>query len=274
MSLKELSQNQNIGVQLSRLLEQDRMFHAFLFAGGDESSRKALGDAFAKAVLCPQIKGDFCDNCPSCRKFDDGNQEDLIRIAKPSDKASILAGQIEELQQRLSFLSYGHAYAVIIEEAQLMNQQAQNKLLKSLEEPQADTVFILLAESTEALLPTVVSRCSTYWLEEAELQTSEELKKAASDFVKLILKKEAFYKKKNCLKAILDAKEEGREMALDFLLALEEKMRGELLIAAAFKKTEDIACLLQAEEACRDARRYLKQVHNVGYTLKQFCLRV
>ena len=274
MSLKELDKNRGLGQQLSGLLAKERLFHAFLFAGGDAQSRKELGDAFAKAILCPQSKDDYCASCAACRKFEDGNQEDLIRIVKPADKASIPVSMIEELQQRLSFRSFGDTYVVIIEEAQQMLPQAQNKLLKTLEEPLPSVVFLLLAENIDALLPTVVSRCTAYWLEEAEPQIREELQKAAKEFCKLILKKEAFYKKKSCLKAVLDAKGEERELALEFLRALEDARRGEMFIAATFKKTDDISCLAGAQEALTDARRCLKQLHNVGYTMKQLCLRV
>ncbi len=273
MPLRELEHNRSIGMQLSALLETERLVHAFLFAGSGPEERRELGLAFAKALLCEKGEGDACGSCLSCRKFEDGNHEDLIMLAKPKDRAVISVPQVEELQDRLRFAPYGPRYAVVIEDAQLMNTQAQNKLLKLLEEPPAGVVFILLSESSDALLSTVVSRCSCYWLEEGERNADPRLTAMARDMLRLIFEGAPFYKKKNAVKDIIDSREDGRAMGLEFIDILEE-----LLLKEAVKlsgtSSPDNAKIKTARRALSDARVCLRQAHSVGYTLKQLCLRV
>lgn len=273
MSLRELDHNRSIGLQLCALLERGRLVHAFMFAGSGAEMRRELGLAFAKAVLCPEGTGDACGKCLSCRKFEDGNHEDLIVVSKPKDRASITVGQVEELQERLRFAPYGRNYAVIIEDSQLMNPQAQNKLLKLLEEPPEGVVFILLAESTDAMLPTVVSRCSCYWLEEGEKKASDDIVRMARDLARMIFEGAPFYKKRDALKDILDARDDGRLMALELIDVLEEVLLREAVRLSA-SKGPDMARIAAAEQACSEARRCLRQNHNTGYTLKQLCLRI
>jgi len=264
MSLKEVKQNEQIAKQLMMLLEKKRLVHAFLFANGDENARLELGKAFAKAVLCPYAQNDACGTCISCKKFEDENHLDFMYIKKPKDKTGIVVEQIKELQNRLSVMPEGERYCVLIENAQLMNAQVQNKLLKLLEEPKAPVVFILLSENSDSLLPTVLSRCTCYYLLETKQFFSEEISNIAKNFVMLSLKKADFYEKKACLSFILNDKDDARNKALSFLDAFEE----ELL------KNKEFSLIINGKNACQDARQYLKLGHNVAYTLKQFCLRV
>lgn len=272
MSLRELEHDKAVGLQLLRLLERGTLVHAFLFAGSDAARRKDLGLAFAKAVLCAGEGPDACGACLSCRKFEDGNHEDLIVLARAKDRAFITVDQIEELQERLRFAPYGLHYAVLIEDAQYMNPQAQNKLLKLLEEPPEGVVFALLAESADALLPTVVSRCSCYWLEETDAKARPEILNMARELARLIFEGAPFYRKRGALAPVLDAKEEGRAMGLELLGALEEILLRESLKLAP--GSPDLVLVKRAEEAAKDARLALRQNHNTGYTLKQFCLRI
>lgn len=273
MSLRGLSRNSSIGLQLSRLLEQEKVVHAFLFVGSDSESRRQLGFAFAKALLCPESKDDSCDGCTACRKFDDGNHEDMILIEKPDDKTTITVPQVEELQERLKYRPYGHIYAVVIDESQNMNQQAQNKLLKLLEEPPVQVVFILLADSADSLLSTVVSRCSCYYLNESAEKERSPYYDDAARLIMLTLSKEAFYKKRDCFKTVLDS-DDARDQAMEFLDIYEELLLKAAVKASASGFNEQIVCIKQAENALNDSRRYLRLGQNAAYTIKQLCLRV
>ena len=162
---------------------------------------------------------------------------------------------------------------MVIEDAQLMNTQAQNKLLKLLEEPPAGVVFILLAESSDALLSTVVSRCSCYWLEEGERKDDPRLTAMAREMIRLIFEGAPFYRKKNAVKEIVDSKEDGRAMGLEFIDILEELLLREA-VRLSGTESPDKEKIKTARRALADARVCLRQAHSVGYTLKQLCLRV
>jgi len=100
-----------------------------------------------------------CGVCRSCRLWEAGSHPDLLRVA-PDRKGTIKIEAVRGLIGELSKKPYGSAYrAVLLENAQAMTVQAQNCLLKTLEEPSERTVFVLTCRSEQELLPTVVSRC-------------------------------------------------------------------------------------------------------------------
>lgn len=269
MSLKELKHNSVMANQLSRLISSERTVHAFLFIGSSEE-RLELGREFAKAILCSEGSGDSCGKCLSCRKFDHGNHEDFILVERPENKQSILVGQIEELQEKLIFKAFGEKRVAIISDAHLMNAQAQNKLLKTLEEPAEGTVLILLADSRENLLPTILSRCSCYYLQESAGTFSAEAKDMAKQFALLVTAQAPFYKKKDCLKPILSSKDDARTKGIEFLCALEEELRQILLDG----NTCSLDCLTNAFAEMEEALKNLKLSYNTAYVLKNMCLRI
>jgi hypothetical protein len=129
-----------------------KSFHAVIVAGGDARAREAA----AQAVLAAH----FADDAQAARKLADGVFEDLVRIAPEEGKKDITVDQIAWLTGVMAqrpFASTGKA--AIIEDAGRMNQAAQNKLLKLLEEPAEGDVILLLEENPERLLQTVRSRC-------------------------------------------------------------------------------------------------------------------
>jgi len=265
MSLAGIKHNKKIAEQLSRLISSGRLVHAFLFYGGTPQTRLEIGREFAKALLCSSASGDSCGSCVSCRSFESGNNADFITVAAEEGKASIGASAVAELQKKLIFKSVGGKYAVLFTEAELMTAAAQNKLLKTLEEPAGDTVMILLSERREAMLNTVLSRCSVYALEEPEALSDPLLGTAADMLLGLYEKAAPYYKKKECIAFILDSKDNMREQALKFLDIFEDAAAKRALgggPAAAFN----------AAELAETARKQIKQGQSVPYTLKQMCL--
>lgn len=274
MSLKDLRENREIAEQLRTLLSMKRVVHAFMFAGGSAESRRSIGLEFAKAILCTDDAPDSCGKCLACRKFDSGNHEDLILVKKREDRASIIAEQVAELQGRVRFRPYGKTYAVVIEDAQLMNVQAQNKLLKLLEEPQADVVFILLVQSSSSMLSTVVSRCSCYYLNEDTADGSAEALKAAEKMTDLVLSGGLYFEKRDCLSYILKNKEDPRALALEFIASFEDALAVKAAALALGGKKEQALTLAEAAKACVRAGECLEQAQNTAYTLKQLCLSI
>lgn len=266
MSLKQIKTDTGLARQLSAILESGKVVHAFLIAGGSPQRRSELGNEFAKALLCPEIPGDSCGKCLSCRKFDDGNHEDFIRIVRMDGKQSILSEQVEELRSRLKFKPAGEKYVVLIEDAGSMNAISQNKLLKCLEEPLSETVMILLASGRDELLQTVVSRCSAYYID-GDYEDDEELRSMAAAFLRQSGQGAPYYKKKASIEPLLQKGEESRQRASAFADALEAECLEQL------KRGGDDRTLFAAAEAAAELRKQIEQGHNVLYSLKQLCLK-
>ena len=254
-----------IAEQLSGLISSGRFVHAFLFCGGDRAAREEIGAWFAKALLCEEKSGRPCGRCRSCRSFDSGNNADFIGTGLPEGRASIGVDSIAELQKKLSFKPVGGKYVAVISDAELMTAAAQNKLLKTLEEPSGEAVIILLAERRDAMLDTVLSRCSVYVLEEAEKNADPALLEAAERLLSLFESDAPYYRKKECLSLILESKEGTKELALNFLDIFED-------VSADAAVTKASAAGMTAAELAETARRQIKQGHSVPYTLKQMCL--
>ena len=144
---------------LERLLRQKKVPHAILFSGMKGIGKTALAQEFAKLLNCLNPQDfDSCDVCPSCLKIRDGYHPDLVWVR--SEGAFIKLDQIRNLKQRLAFRPFeGKWRIVIIEEAQNLREEAGNSLLKLLEEPPKQNLFLLTTLEPQMLLPTIVSRC-------------------------------------------------------------------------------------------------------------------
>lgn len=150
---------------LASLLRKGGIPHALLFTGIEGVGKRMAAMIFSMACNCTAVKpGDGCystnpcGSCRSCRKISSGNHPDIIHI-RPSGHV-IRIDQIRSLGRTLALKPYeAKVRAVIISDAQTMNPEAGNALLKSLEEPPERTIFILTAIQTSDLLPTIVSRC-------------------------------------------------------------------------------------------------------------------
>lgn len=143
---------------LQNVLERDRINHAYLFTGKEGVGKEFTAVQFAKALNCKERKVNACGECISCRKFDSGNHPDIVNI-EPEGKY-IKIDQIRSLQQNTSYKPYESEWKIyIIKQADRMNLQAANGLLRTLEEPPKYVVIILLASKEDLLLPTITSRC-------------------------------------------------------------------------------------------------------------------
>ncbi len=159
MSFRDIiGQETAVRILKDELISQ-RISHAYLFSGMKGVGKKALALQFARSLNCKEMEADSCDSCLTCRKIDHLNHPD-VELIGIEDGNSIKIDQIRELQRNLSYKPYESEWKVfIIEQAELMTDQAANSLLKTLEEPPEYGIIILLAEEINRLLPTVVSRC-------------------------------------------------------------------------------------------------------------------
>lgn len=143
---------------LRSMLKTGQLPHAFIFSGADGIGKRTTAVCFVKALNCHEMEDDFCDRCPSCQKVEKQTHPDLFCIEP--EKNVIKIEQVRALQQEIVFKPMeGKKKAVIIDQAEKINLQAANCLLKTLEEPPEDTVLILVARGTAGMPPTVLSRC-------------------------------------------------------------------------------------------------------------------
>jgi len=135
-----------------------KLAHAYLFTGQPtETLEEALQLAMAANCLSPDTEP-FCGECLSCRKIRHGNHPDVLLVTPQG--LTLKIGQTREIQKAMGFKRFEGQYKVVIMAgAELMSIAAGNSLLKILEEPPANTIFILTAENVDGILPTIQSRC-------------------------------------------------------------------------------------------------------------------
>ncbi len=120
--------------------------------------KKTLALAVGRALLCDRADGDACDACPTCARAARGLHPDAI-LVEP-DGLSIKIEQVRDAVREIAGRPFeGRARAIVFDEAHLLTEQAQNALLKSLEEPPPSSHVLLVTASPQALLPTIRSRC-------------------------------------------------------------------------------------------------------------------
>ncbi|PID55861.1 DNA polymerase III subunit delta' [candidate division KSB3 bacterium] len=143
---------------LRNALRHDRVPQAYVFAGSEGVGKKFSALMLAKALNCREKTDDACDRCVSCRKVDTGNHPDVRTIE--ADGQFIKIDQIRDVQKDAGYKAFeGRRKVYIIDRAGHMRDEAANALLKTLEEPTAECVIILVTANVHALLPTVLSRC-------------------------------------------------------------------------------------------------------------------
>jgi len=153
---------------LKNALQSSNVAHAYLFHGQESIGKKQIAIELAKSLNCASpAKGDACDECTSCRKIENKIHPDFffvepIKNTPTAREAVIKIEAIRELQRKLAFHPYeGKVKVAIIDNADLMNLQAANSFLKTLEEPPSATILILISSNPFKLLPTLISRCQT-----------------------------------------------------------------------------------------------------------------
>lgn len=149
--------NDKIKEILAKSVVQSKISHSYLFIGIEGIGKKQIAQEFAKAILCP-AENSPCKVCKSCIEFDSNNNPDVM-ILEP-DGNIIKIEQIRNLQkliQEKPIISKNKVY--IIDDADKMTKEAQNCLLKTLEEPPEFATIILIGTNENAFLSTIKSRC-------------------------------------------------------------------------------------------------------------------
>jgi DNA polymerase-3 subunit delta' len=170
---------------LKRSLARNRIPNSLLFYGPEGVGKRDIALVLAKAMNCLRNKEDACDECASCQAIENGNFPDVLVISP--EKNVLKIEQMREMKQT-AYLKpmVGRKRIFIIDQAEKMNEEAANSVLKILEEPPAFTHLILITHNPYLILPTIRSRCqdlsfsqiSKFDIEKVLLERGQEEEKA------------------------------------------------------------------------------------------------
>lgn len=159
-SFKDVVGHKNIINYIMNAVRENKVSHAYILNGAKGSGKKMLAALFAETLLCEEQGTAPCNQCHSCRQVDSGSHPDLIRVRHEKPNTISVEEIRVQVNQDIQIKPYQGPYKIyVIEEAELMTPQAQNALLKTIEEPPEYAVIFLLTENAEMLLPTITSRC-------------------------------------------------------------------------------------------------------------------
>lgn len=159
-SFKNVVGHKDIIKYIKSSVSENRVSHAYILNGERGSGKKMLASLFAMTLLCEKQGADPCNNCHSCKQAESGNHPDIIRVVHEKPNTISVDDIREQVNNTIDIKPYQGPYKIyIIPEADKMTVQAQNALLKTIEEPPEYAVIFLLTENADLLLPTINSRC-------------------------------------------------------------------------------------------------------------------
>ena len=157
---KDIIGQQQIKEHLHNALSTGKVSHAYIINGEKASGKEFIAKIFAQTLQCEQGGTEPCGECRSCKQAVNANQPDIIRVTHEKPGTISVDDIRTQVNNDIAIKPYSSKYKVyIINEAEKMTVQTQNALLKTLEEPPAYAVIILLVSNINALLQTILSRC-------------------------------------------------------------------------------------------------------------------
>lgn len=159
MKFQDIIGQEQITGHLQNAIRMGKVSHAYIIQGEAGSGKKMLADIFATTLQCEEGGTQPCGHCQSCKQALSGNHPDIRHLIH--EKATIGVDDIRlQLNNDIMVKPYSRPYKVyIIEEAEKMTEQAQNAMLKTIEEPPEYAIILLLTINAKLLLPTILSRC-------------------------------------------------------------------------------------------------------------------
>ena len=198
-----------ISTTLRQAVESGKISHAYLFSGPRGTGKTSAAKIFAKAMNCPnQVDGEPCNHCDICRDITNGSLEDVIEIDAASNNG---VDEIREIRDKSTYAPSRATYKVyIIDEVHMLSTGAFNALLKTLEEPTENVVFILATTELHKIPPTILSRDKLF-----EFKTNKQ--GAIKEHLASILEKEGLTFDDEALTIIARRAEGGMRDALSIL---------------------------------------------------------
>lgn len=159
---KDIIGHEQIIEHLQNAITMDKVSHAYIINGPDKSGKMMLAEAFAATLQCEHQGAEPCMECHSCKQAAGRNQPDIIYVRHEKPNTISVDDIRTQLNNDIVIKPYSSRYKIyIVDEAEKMNAQAQNALLKTIEEPPAYAVIVLLTTNADMFLPTILSRCVT-----------------------------------------------------------------------------------------------------------------
>ncbi|PWJ47250.1 ATP-binding protein [Faecalicatena contorta] len=159
---KDVVGHKDIIQYIENAVKMDKVSHAYILNGEKGSGKKLLANLFAMSLQCHEREedGDACGKCKSCKQAINSNQPDIIKVTHEKPSTISIDDIREQVNGDIGIKPYSSKYKIyIIADADMMTVQAQNAILKTIEEPPEYAVIMLLTENAETLLPTIRSRC-------------------------------------------------------------------------------------------------------------------
>ena len=194
---------------LKQAVEQDKISHAYLFSGPRGTGKTSVAKIFAKAMNCPnQVGGEPCNNCYICQAVTDGSLEDVIEMDAASNNG---VDEIRDIRDKSTYAPSIAQYKVyIIDEVHMLSTGAFNALLKTLEEPTPNVVFILATTELHKIPATILSRVQRFEFKSIKTQDIR-------DHIFQILEKEGIAYETEAVEIIARRAEGGMRDALSIL---------------------------------------------------------
>lgn len=159
-TFQDIIGQEQIKEHLGNALSTGKVSHAYIINGEKNAGKEFIAKVFAMALQCEKGETEPCQECHSCRQALSGSHPDIIRVAHEKPNTISVDDIRSQVNNNVAIKPYSSAHKIyIINEAEKMTVQAQNAILKTLEEPPAYAVIILLTANINALLPTILSRC-------------------------------------------------------------------------------------------------------------------
>lgn len=160
LTFSEVAGQKSIVKTLQNALKTNRIAHAYLFAGPRGTGKTTMAKLFAKALNCEEGLGHQCNRCANCLEINNGSHPDVIEIDAASNNG---VDDVRDLIEKINYSPIKGKYKVyIIDEVHMMTSSAFNALLKTLEEPPLNVIFILATTEPHKVIPTILSRCQRY----------------------------------------------------------------------------------------------------------------
>ncbi|MDO4522990.1 MAG: DNA polymerase III subunit delta' [Eubacteriales bacterium] len=157
---EEIIGHKDVIEHLQNAMKLNKVSHAYILNGEKGSGKKAVARIFARALQCEGEGVKPCGECHSCHQAENGNHPDLIEVTHDKPNSISVEDIRDQVVNDVCVRPYSSPWKIyIIDEAEKMTVQAQNALLKTIEEPPAYVVILILTANASAMLPTILSRC-------------------------------------------------------------------------------------------------------------------